>query len=102
MLTKKKNLLIPSTLAIVGQGETINFDLTYRNVTQEEINAAMNEGSDPGDGVAKTVLLMVESWDSEYELTREGVEEMEKDRPGMIVAIIQGWHQSRQVAKAKN
>jgi hypothetical protein len=116
MLKKNRPLTIPATLTIKSQGETIKFDLVYHNFKQSEwldflskqANTAV-EVMHPQDGVpppsmsiADTVLKIVSSWDSEYPLTREGVEEMHDDRPGLVNAIVEGFNLARQAERVKN
>lgn len=108
MLKRIRPDAIKSTLAVTGQGETIKFDITYFNRKQSEVveavakaqQAAVEEGK--SETVADAVLFMVKEWDAEYPLTKEGVLEMEDDRPGLLMAIIMGFHKARQVEVAKN
>lgn len=101
MLRRVVNETIPATLAVKGQGESWQFDLTYHNRKQSQVEALMAEAG-KAEKVVDLVLFLVKEWDADYPLTAEGVKDMEDDRPGMILAIIQGFHDARQVARAKN
>lgn len=96
-LTKKRPASIPTALRVRSQGELVKFDVTYHNRNADEFEAQLSKGS-----MTDLVLFVVESWDSEYALDTAGVEEMERDRPGLILAIIQGYHQARRAALEKN
>jgi hypothetical protein len=109
MLTRQRKGTIATLLTITGQGETVTFEVTYHNRRQSEVEATLNKAlaqlenaDDPGDGIPGVVLSMVESWDSEYPLTIEGIKEMEDDRPGILLGVIKGFHDARKVDKAKN
>lgn len=98
MLTRKRPDVIPATLTVTGQGETVKFNLTYNNKRVDEVETLIKDAEKLED----VVLALVNEWETEYPLTREGVEEMEADRPGIIVAIMVGFHDARRVEKAKN
>jgi hypothetical protein len=116
MLKKNRPLTIPATLTVKSQGELITFDLVYKNLKQSEwmdFLAAQRDTAQavlaPAEGepapalsIADTILKCVESWDSEYPLTREGIEEMHDDRPGLVYAITEGFYEARQAQRVKN
>lgn len=107
MLKKAKKKQIPTVLMIEGQGEKQKLNLVYNNIGQEAIEALAEKAEvekDPavillGDGVNQGIL---HSWESEYDLSTNGVKEAEEDMPGFCVALIEGYHLSRMVARAKN
>jgi hypothetical protein len=109
-LKKIRKETLPSTLTVIGQGDSISFKITYHNRKQSEVEAVMNapipDGADPVEAmtsnIEKCILFVVESWDAEYELSPEGLRELEDDRPGMKVALIEGYHKARSMARAKN
>lgn len=102
-LTRAKNPLIATTLTLKGQGDSITFNITYHNRKQSEVDAVIeNPDRLAHERVLDTVLFMVKEWDSEYVLTEEGLKELEDDRPGTIMGIIEGFHAARQVSRAKN
>jgi hypothetical protein len=98
-LKRKTAETIPATLTVKGQGEEVKFNITYRNHKQSEVVAKLQE---EGGNVADTVLFMVAEWDAEYPLTADGITEMEDERPGMVMAIIEGFHAARSVERVKN
>lgn len=108
MLKRIRPDAIKTTLAVTGQGETFKFDVTYYNRKQSEVVEAVAKAQQAAieeqrsETVADTILYLVKDWDSEYPLTKEGVMEMEDDRPGLLMAIITGFHRARQVEVAKN
>jgi hypothetical protein len=99
MLKRNKQLLIPSALTVKGQGETIKFDLVFHNRSSDDLDAKMKEKSNTyGD----TIMYIVESWDSEYPLTREGLIELDNDRPGILLALLDAYHDARRMHREKN
>ena len=100
MLTRKTPKTLATKLTITGQGaEPVSFDLVYRNHNSKAVME--HSAAHPGDPTS-TILFIVESWESEYPLTKEGVEEAEADRPGLILAVLQGFYEARGVQLAKN
>lgn len=98
MLTRNRKETILTALTLIGQGESVTFNITYFNRKQSEVEAKLNDAGDVPD----TILYMVQSWDSEYPLTPEGIMELEGDRPGTIMAVIEGFFAARKVQREKN
>lgn len=99
MLTRQRKEVIPSTLTLTGQGEKVKFNIDYNNLKSSRIEEM---AKDENMSVVDCVLEMVSKMDTEYPLTKEGLLEMEDDRPGTIQAIVIGFHESRKVERAKN
>lgn len=99
MLKRKLAETIATTLSVKGQGETIKFNVTYFNKPQTEVEAHLNANPDEP---AETLLYILKDWESEYPLTLEGIRELEDARPGMVIAMIYGYHEARRVEKVKN
>ncbi len=95
MLTKKTPETIAANLTIKGQGETVKLAVTYYNRRQSEIRKAVEGGEN-------AVLFLIKEWDAEFELSTAGLEEMEDARPGVIQAVIEGFHVARQAELVKN
>lgn len=93
----KPDSTLPCTLTVKSQGETIKFNVEFYNRTQDEIEAKVAEGKPH-----ETMLFMVKSWETEYELTSEGVMQMESERPGLYIAIFQAFHDARRTEVVKN
>lgn len=100
MLTKRRPALLSTNLTVRGQGEEVTFKVTYHNRKLEELDALVKR--DGGISVAELLLYLVESWDSEYALTSDGVVEMEADMPGIAQGIINGFHKAREVEVSGN
>jgi hypothetical protein len=101
MLKRKTAETIPTKITVRGQNETIKFNVTFHNRTQEEVKRNF-EGTQESENVADTVLFMVKEWDSEYPLTEEGVKEVENERPGILYAIVEAFYMARKYAREKN
>lgn len=99
MLTRQRKETIPTSLTLKGQGESVKFDIDYNNLKSSRIEEM---AADTSMSVYDCVLEMVNKMDCEYPLTKEGLEEMEDDRPGTIQAIVIGFHECRKVERAKN
>lgn len=98
MLTKQLKGTLPAALTLTGQGESVTFNVTYHNRRQSELLAELEKAKDP----AELVLFLVESMESEYALTPEGIKQLEDDRPGMVLFLIDGFHKARRVGAEKN
>lgn len=99
MLTRQRKETIDATLTIKGQGETVKFNITFNNIKTSEIE---KETQLPDFSVAALLLKMIHSWECEYDLSLEGLKELEDDRPGILFGIIEGYHQARRVERSKN
>lgn len=94
MLTRKKRETIPYIVKMEGQGDTIEFPVVFKNISQAELEAiTTKEDMHPAD----PPLAYLHSWESEYPLTREGLMELEGDRPGALVVLIQHFYAARQM-----
>lgn len=99
MLTRKRPDTISTKLTIEGQQETTVFKVEYHNRSAKEVNAMVDA---EGYTVAKGLLYLVKSWEAEYELDTAGIEEAESDRPGIVLAVIGGFHEARRVQRKGN
>lgn len=98
MLTKKAPETIPASLTITGQGETCKFNVTYFNRSQDELRSVAGENKT----LSEAVLFVVKEWETEYELTTADLTAMEATRPGVLVAVLEGFHTARRVELEKN
>lgn len=102
-ITLKRPDTLPAKLTLTGQGTSVTFDITYHNRTQSEFEAKHGENTeDPRKAVVNAVLYIVKEWELDIPLTVDGLTQMEDEWPGMILGVIQGFHQARQVTKEKN
>lgn len=83
---------IAATLTITGQGSTDKLNLVFHNRKSSEVQAKLME---PGVKMAAVVPFIVESWDSDFELTEEGLIAMEDENPGMVSAVFEGFYKAR-------
>lgn len=98
MLTKKGPDTIPAKLTIKNQGEKITFTVTYHNRTSDEVAEVLKDA----DNIADAILFVIADWEADFPLDRENLIELEKNRPGMAMALIDGFHQARRVEAVKN
>ena len=89
---------IQTNLTIQSMGESLEMDITYHNRTRKEVEAKIKAGST----VAEIVLFLVKEWDSEFALSKEGLEEFENEREGICLAVWQGFTQARTAQLVKN
>lgn len=107
MLKKKTPDTIPATLTLESQGEKFKLQLVYNNLKSAAYNELVEKAVAQADGEkekqnAIVVLGLINSWESEYELSIEGLMEAESDRPYMILALLGGFFEARQVQRVKN
>jgi hypothetical protein len=109
MLTRNTPKTITTTVAIKGQGQSVEMQVVYFNRKLGEIQAALSAAQ--ADERAKddyefanreTLLFLIKSWDAEYPLTNEGIKEAEADWPGLILGLGTKYHEARQVEVVKN
>lgn len=98
MLTKKTKEVFPATLTIVGQGESVKFDVVYRNRAPQEARDKIASDAT----VAQFILWLCESIEMEYDMTEEGLAQLDEDRPGVLMAIWMGYFNARKVQLEKN
>ena len=118
MLTKNTPDTIPATLTIKAQGQQHTLKLTYHNhkpdkydeFVKNENNLQVPEGVSHAEGIAhinaQIVLFLVKSFDDgtdkEFPLNLDGMLDLERHWPGMLMGIMQGYHRSRGAAIEKN
>lgn len=88
---------LPATLTITGQGSTDKLDITYHNRKTSELKERLKDGT-----LASVVPWLVESWDTDFDLTEEGVIAAEDEYPGFVDIIFSGFHQARRKGLEKN
>jgi len=89
---------LPATLTITGQGSTDKLDVVYHNRKTSEVQGRLAGGCSLG----ALVVYLVDSWDTDFELTEEGVRDAEDEYPGFVDIIIAGYHAARHKALEKN
>lgn len=89
---------LQATLTIVGQGSADKLEITYHNRKTSEVQKTLEDGCSLGG----LVVFLVESWGTDFELTEEGVREAEDEYPGLVDAIITGFHRARRKELEKN
>lgn len=89
---------LPATLTITGQGSTDKLNITYHNRKQSEVQSRIDEGTTIG----ALLPYLVESWDTDFPLTEEGVREFEDEYPGIIDIVLAGYYKARRKEAEKN
>jgi len=89
---------LPVTLAIKGQGVEKKLNVTYFNRNDSEIDAFVKTNKP----LAAFVMYLVKSIETEYELSEDGLREMEGDWPGITDALMAGFSTARRMAVVKN
>ena len=82
---------LPVTLTITGQGSTDKLELVYHNRKSSEVDSKVKEGAT----LSAVIPFLVESWDTDFPLTEEGVTEFEDEYPGIVQAILSGFWKAR-------
>lgn len=85
---------LPTTLTIIGQGSTDKLNITYHNRKTTEVEAKLREGN--------LIPFIVESWDTDFELTEEGIAAFEDEYPGIVEIVITGFWKVRRKEVEKN
>ncbi len=82
---------LPVTLTITGQGSTDKLNLVYHNRKSSEVRERIKDDV----SLASIVPFVVESWDTDFPLTEEGVTGFEDEYPGIITAVLDGFWKAR-------
>ncbi len=82
---------IHATLTITGQGSTDKLDVVFHNRRSSEVKGKIESGV----SLAAAVPFIVESWDTDFDLTEEGVTDFEDEYPGIVAAIFDGYWKAR-------
>ncbi|NID06655.1 hypothetical protein HBF26_17300 [Luteibacter jiangsuensis] len=100
MSLKKGNgpKVLPATLTISGQGSTDKLEVTYHNRKQSEVRERLESGAT----MAGLIAFLVDSWDTDFDLTEEGVMAFEDEYPGIVEILFAGFHQARRKELEKN
>lgn len=117
-LTKQTPDTIKASLKIKAQGVENTLMLTYHNHRPEKYdefvknreNLKVPEGATDAVGIAhinaQMVLFLVKSFDDgtdkEFPLNLDGLLDMERHWPGVLMGILRGYHQARGAAVEKN
>ena len=91
--------LLPTTLTITGQGSSDKFNVTYHNRRTSDVEDRLSQ---PGAVLADVVPYIVESWDTDFPLTQEGVLAAEDEYPGFVEIILEGYRRARRKEAEKN
>lgn len=101
MLTKKTPDTFATNLTIVSFGEPVKLVVVYNNIAPETLDAEA-KAANRAFTDDEMLLKVVNSWDAEYELTHAEIAQLQRDRPGLVYAVIQGFFRGRLAALQKN
>jgi hypothetical protein len=91
--------LLPCVLTLTGQGSSDKISLTYHNRKASEMNERLEQTSST---IAGLIPWLVAEWDLDFALTEEGVLALDDEYPGVVEAIMQGFHKARRKEAEKN
>jgi len=89
---------LPYVLTLVGQGSSDKLKLTYHNRKTGELK----KKSEDGVTIAGLIPWLVKEWDTDFSLTEDGVVEFDEEYPGVVQAVLEGWHLARRKEAEKN
>lgn len=52
--------------------------------------------------VPELLVQLVAEWDADYPLSADGFRELEDERPGCCIGLLQAWHKARVAERAGN
>ena len=102
MFTVKAPETFKATLTIVGHGREQKLNLTYRHKAADDYQALFEQVGKGEKTPIQAVLDIVAEWDADAELDTAGVEFADKQQIGLVLAILQGYHDSIAVARKGN
>jgi hypothetical protein len=99
----QKDAVIPTfNLKVVSLGETIEFGITYFARSQAAFQEKIAELQEGKVSTEEVFAWLVRDWECEYPLTKEGLEELESERKGILSIIISAWVQATEAHAVKN
>ena len=90
---------IETTLTLKSASEKLRFNVTYNNIGTKTL---ANFFKDKKKTLGSVLLDLIDQWEIDYPVSLEGFERLEDYRPGILRALIEGYHQARQVELEKN
>ena len=90
---------IATTLSFKGAAEKFKLTVTYHNIGTKAFQALFESKEEM---LGSVLLKLIDRWDADYPLSIEGIDAFEDQRPGIINALFQGYHQARRVELEKN
>lgn len=90
--------LLDTTLTITGQGSTDQLKLVFFNRKGTDVDAKIKAGNTLG----ALIPYIVKDWDTDFELTEEGITAMEDEYPGMVEIIFGAFWAARRKTAEKN
>ena len=90
---------IATTLSFKGVAEKFKLTVTYHNIGTKAFCDLLEKKEST---FPLALLELIDRWDADYPLSIEGIEAFEDQRPGIINALFQGYHQARRVELEKN
>ena len=104
MLERKSPETISTDLTITGLGDKFTLPVVYRYHTQKQWEELL--GTKMADGQPIKTSEMLERLVAKFNKTdapkSEDFLEVENNYPGIMIAVIQGFHQARMVSLEKN
>lgn len=99
MLTRKTPEYLPTNLKVRAQGVEHDIKVTYHNKHPDDVEKWLEEEK---RSLEQQVLHITKEADIEFPLTEEGMTEMEKTWPGMLMAFVEGFFKARRAELVKN
>lgn len=91
-----------AVLTIVGHGREQKLNLTYRHFDADGYQALFKSLAAGEKTPVDALLELVAEWDADVALDAAGIRYAEQQQIGLVLAIIQGYHDSIAVARKGN
>lgn len=89
---------IRAAVELKTAAERLNFQVEYVNMKTSEFNALLDSGLTYG----QLLVQLIATWDADYPLSSDGFNDLEDERPGCLVGLLQGWHKARLAEREGN
>lgn len=89
---------IRAAVELKAAAERLHFQVEYVNMKTSEFNGLVEAGLT----LPQLLVQIVASWDAEYPLTPDGFADLEDERPGCLMGLVQGWHSARLAERSGN
>lgn len=88
---------IRAAVELKTAAERLTFTVNYINMKTSEYQALAENLT-----VAEMLVQLVAEWDADYPLSTDGFMELEDERPGCCVGLLNGWHKARLAEREGN
>lgn len=97
MLKRNRPTTLATKFSLEGQGETTTHDVVFNNIKSSDVDSLFAENKT----VAELVNTIVNKFDGD-DVSIQAINDIEDEYPGFCVELLDLFHETRKVKRAKN